>query len=58
MKRAIAVLALCWLALVIAADTHTYGDYTTPNAGVYWNLGQHWCGVEIKGRPGFFCDVS
>src|SRR5258708_19110523 len=57
MKRAIAFLCLCWLAIVAAA--HTYGDLTTVNAGLYWNLpGHHWCGVEYRGHPGFFCDVT
>jgi hypothetical protein len=58
MKRALAILGLCWLAIVAAADTHFYGDVTTANAGVYWNLGQHWCGYEYRGHPGFFCDVT
>jgi hypothetical protein len=59
MKRSIAFLLVCWLAIVLAADTRTYGDVTTPNAGIYWNLpGHHWCGVEYRGSPGFFCDVS
>jgi hypothetical protein len=60
MKRSIAILLACWFTIVIAADTHFYGDVTTPtaNAGVYWNLGQHWCGVEYRGHPGPFCDTT
>jgi hypothetical protein len=58
MKRAITILVLCWLAIVGAADMHTYGGPSTTNAGVYWDLGQHWCGYEYRGHPGFFCDVT
>jgi hypothetical protein len=57
-KRALVLLSLCWPAIVVAADTHVYGDFTTTNAGVYWNLGSHWCGLEVRGHPGFFCDVG
>lgn len=59
MKRSILILVGVWLALVTVASMHTYGDITTSNAGIYWNLpGHHWCGYEYRGHPGFFCDVT
>lgn len=63
MKRSILILLALWCALVTIGSMHTYGDITSRNAGVYWNLhgpglSGHWCGYEYRGHPGFFCDVS
>lgn len=54
------MLAFLWVMLVAVATMHTYGDITTRNAGVYWNVpdSSHWCGLEYRGHPGFFCDIT
>lgn len=60
MKRSIALAVVLWVVLVTAAALHTYGEPgVTLNGGVYVNLpGGHWCGVEVFGTPGVFCDVN
>jgi len=58
MKRSILALVALWVLLVAVATMHTYGDISTPNAGIYWRVGGHWCGVEYRGNVGAFCDVT
>jgi hypothetical protein len=59
-KRSILILVALWCMLVIVGGMHSYGDVTTQNAGLWWNIPftHHWCGVEYRGTPGFFCDVT
>lgn len=58
MIRSIFILIALWVLLVAVGSMHTYGDIYTRNAGVWWQFGQHHCGYEFSGHPGFFCDVD
>lgn len=46
-------------ALYTAVNAHGYGSDNTQNAGWVMDLpAGHWCGLETRGTPGLFCDVS
>lgn len=53
-----ALITLTFLGLVALAATHLH-SYSAANAGIFIDLpGNHWCGLEYRGNPGAFCDVS
>ena len=59
MKRPLAALILAAALLLAGLNTHAYGSPQTLNAGVYVQLpASHHCGLEYRGTPGAFCDVS